>query len=237
MQILCLRLEREGKGLRKAVLKGYRIDGKLEQIAIGTNHATHNINHLFKLFELKIAHIEPALGIELFILEASAVEAISPLQEALWTTKVGLDHLGVAELLDRLAGKVGAAAIHRYLPDEHHWPERSIKPASSLQEKPKTHWRSERPRPVKLLPAPEHIEVTAPIPDYPPMVFIYKGIRHTIKKADGPERIEREWWLEDGQHRDYYIVEDEKGQRYWLFRSGHYTDDQVNQWFIHGFFA
>jgi protein ImuB len=92
------------------------------------------------------------------------------------------------------------------------------------------------PRPVQLLSKPERIEVTAPIPDYPPMLFRYKGKLHKIKKADGPERIEREWWLEEGQHRDYYSVEDENGHRYWLFRSGHYTDNSY-QWFIHGFFA
>jgi protein ImuB len=33
------------------------------------------------------------------------------------------------------------------------------------------------------------------------------------------------------------MVEDEAGQRYWLFRSGHYTADHRHQWFIHGFFA
>ena len=69
------------------------------------------------------------------------------------------------------------------------------------------------------------------------MLFRYKGELHRIKKADGPERIEREWWLETGAHRDYYCVEDEKGQRYWLFRLGHYDADQPHQWFIHGFFA
>jgi len=31
-------------------------------------------------------------------------------------------------------------------------------------------------------------------------------------------------------------VEDEEGKRYWLFRSGHYSDKKY-QWFIHGFFA
>ncbi len=69
------------------------------------------------------------------------------------------------------------------------------------------------------------------------MLFRYKGRLHTIKKADGPERIEREWWIEGGPHRDYYIVEDEDGGRYWLFRSGHYAENEPNQWFIHGFFA
>ncbi|WP_295797458.1 DNA polymerase Y family protein [Mucilaginibacter sp.] len=237
LETLCKRLQQEGKGLRTAVLKGYRVDGKLEQVQIGTNRATYNSGHLFKLFELQIAKIEPALGIELFTLTAPKVEDVSPLQEALWAGKPGLDDLGVAELLDRLAGKIGPGAIHRYLPDEHYWPERSVKVAGSIRERPSVDWRTDRPRPVQLLNRPEPIEVSAPIPDYPPMLFIYKGKRHQIKKADGPERIEREWWLDAGQHRDYYNVEDEEGQRYWLFRSGHYAGSQGNQWFIHGFFA
>jgi protein ImuB len=237
LEMLCKRLHKEGKGVRTATFKGYRIDGNLVQIGIGTNRATHNINHLFKLFELKISTIEPALGIELFVLEASKVEDVSLDQEALWIEeRNGLDNLNVAELLDRLASKVGANTIHRYLPEEHYWPERSIKQVASLQDKANTTWRNDRPRPVKLLPYPQRIDVTAPIPDYPPMLFRYKGIVHHIKKADGPERIEREWWLDTGEHRDYYTVEDEEGKRYWLFRSGHYSGEQ-SQWFIHGFFA
>ena len=76
----------------------------------------------------------------------------------------------------------------------------------------------------------------APIPDYPPMNFRYKGKLHTIKKADGPERIEQEWWIEQGQHRDYYYVEDEEGCRYWLFRLGHYEEASF-RWFVHGVFV
>ncbi|MEJ7780274.1 MAG: DNA polymerase Y family protein [Daejeonella sp.] len=237
LEMLCARLQQEGKGLRTAVFKGYRIDGKVVQMEIGTNLASHNTRHLFKLFELKISTLEPALGIELFILEAPKVEDIPPAQEALWAGKPGLEDTAIAELLDRLAGKVGANTIHRYLPDEHYWPERSIKVSSSIREKAVLTWRSDRPRPVQLLARPEQIEVTAPIPDYPPMLFRYKGEVHQVKKADGPERIEREWWLEGGQHRDYYHIEDENGQRYWLFRSGHYNGGGSDQWFIHGFFA
>ena len=237
LEILCKRLQQEGKGIRTAVFKGYRIDGKVVQMEIGTNLASHNTHHLFKLFELKISTLEPALGIELFVLEAPKVEDIPPQQEALWAGKPGLEDTALAELLDRLANKIGADTIHRYLPDEHYWPERSIRISSSIKDKPSIRWRSDKPRPVQLLSRPEHIEVTAPIPDYPPMLFRYKNKVHHVKKADGPERIEREWWLEGGQHRDYYHVEDQNGQRYWLFRSGHYNGDGSNEWFIHGFFA
>lgn len=235
LKTLCHRLQQEQKGLRVAVFKCYRMDGKVVQVDIGTNRPSHNITHLFKLFEIKLPAIEPALGIELFVLEAPKVEDQYPLQEKLWDGSGGLGDERLSELLDRLTGKTGVQAM-RYIPAEHYWPERSFKPASSLNEKLTTSWKTDRLRPLHLLPTPERIEVTAPIPDYPPMLFRHKGKLHTIIKADGPERIAQEWWLQQGQHRDYYRVEDENGGRYWLFRLGHY-DDKNFQWYVHGFFA
>jgi protein ImuB len=236
LNTLCLRLQQEQKGLRTAVFKGYRVDGKVEQVDIVTSRPSHTINHLFKLFKHKLQTIEPALGIDLFVLEAPTVEDHFPQQEKMWEGSVGLEDVRVSELVDRIASRVGMNAIHRYVPDEHYWPERSFKPASSLQEKVTTAWRADKLRPLQLLPVPQPIEVTAPIPDYPPMLFRYKGQLHTIVRADGPERIEQEWWLQQGEHRDYYRVEDEEGHRYWLFRLGHYHD-KIDRWFIHGFFA
>lgn len=232
---LCLRLQRDQMGLRTAVFKGYRVDGKVVQVQIGTHRSTYHVEHLFKLFETKLTTLEPDMGIELFVLEAPKVEEHLPSQEKIWGETGGLGDVRVAELIDRLAARVGASSIHRYLPDEHYWPERSFKPAESLHEKPIIEWL-EKLRPLQLLPAPAPIEVTAPIPDYPPMLFRYRNKIHKIVKADGPERIEQEWWLQQGQHRDYYRVEDEAGCRYWLFRLGHYHDENY-QWFLHGFFS
>jgi protein ImuB len=233
---LCLRLQQEQKGLRAAILKCYRVDGKVEQVDIGTNRPSYHVNHLFKLFEIKLSSIEPAMGIEVFILEAPNVEDHYAQQQKMWEDSGGLEDMRLSELIDRLAARTGMRAIHRYLPDEHYWPERSLKPALSIQEKLTTSWFADKLRPLQLLPIPERIEVTAPIPDYPPMLFRHKGKLHKILRADGPERIEQEWWLQQGKHRDYYSVEDEDGHRYWIFRSGHY-DDETFQWYLHGFFA
>jgi protein ImuB len=234
---LCQQLQNNGQGLRNATLKCYRVDGAIVQVSIGTNRPSHQVAHLFKLFELKIPEIEPDLGIELFILTAGVTAPLSPAQEALWATNPAVDNQVVSALIDRLEGRLGTGIIQRYLPAAHYWPERSLKPATQLSETPSMPWRTDRPRPTLLLKEPAPVEVTAPIPDYPPMLFRYQGQLHHIKKADGPERIEREWWLDGpGEHRDYYTVEDEAGQRYWLFRSGHYKAN-TSQWFIHGFFA
>lgn len=235
LEVLCKRLQKEQKGLRIVCFKCYRVDGKIEQVQIATNSPSYSVKHLFKLFEIKLPTIEPDLGIEFFVLEAPKVEDQSSAQQKLWEPMLSLNNVQLSELMDRLAGKVGSNAIYRFLPDEHYWPERSFKPALSLQEQKTTEWKLDRPRPTQLLATPENIEVTAPVPDYPPMNFRYKGKLHKIKKADGPERIEQEWWIQEGQHRDYYAVEDEEGCRYWLFRLGHY--DEEYQWFIHGVFA
>lgn len=234
--MLCQRLQKEGKGIRTAKLVCYRIDGELQSISIGTSRATYNEQHLFKLFELHIDTIEPALGIELFVLESPKVEEVVITQESMWSTTAGLDDKNVTELIDRINGKLGNI-VHRYLPDEHYWPERSYKEAISIQEKSSTEWKLDRPRPIHLLPQPELIQVTAPVPDYPPINFRYKNIVHKIQRADGPERIEREWWMDAGEHRDYYYVEDTEGKRYWLFRLGHYENIVSPKWYIHGFFA
>jgi protein ImuB len=235
LERLCLKLYREGKGLRTALLTCYRVDNEIQQVSISTGRASRNTKHLFMLFELKISTIRPALGIELFLLEAGLTEELNATQEALWNAP-GCDEKVVAELLDKIVGKIGMDKVHRYLPEEHYWPERSYKEAGSLGEKPATLWRTDRMRPVCLLPRPEKIEVSVLLPDYPPLLFRYRSKLYRIVKADGPERIEREWWLEGGLHRDYYTVEDESGARYWLFRSGHF-DDKQSAWYIHGFFA
>lgn len=232
---LCMRLEKERKGIRMAIFKAYRVDGNEQQLKVTTSKATRNEEHLFKLFQIRIPSLKPNLGFELFTLHAMRIEEISMEQNAMWTEQK-YDVAGVAELLDKLGGRLGMDVIHRYLPAEHYWPERSIKEAADVEEEPITQWRTDVPRPLHLLSKPERIEVSAPIPDHPPMLFRYKNQVHAVQKADGPERIEQEWWIEQNIFRDYYCVEDEAGRRYWLFRSGHYHEGEP-EWFIHGFFA
>lgn len=237
LKTLCNRLRKEGKGLRTAYFRCYRMDSTAQGIEIATSRASHVEEHLLQLFSIKLSTLEPKNGIELFALEATKVEDYAPIQESLWEMRGRLDSEKLSQLIDRIACKFGTEVIHRYLPAEHHLPERSYKKAAILEEQNSIEWRTDKRRPLQVLATPERIEVTAPIPDYPPMNFRYKGTLYTITKADGPERIEQEWWIHDGEHRDYYSVEDEEGCRYWLFRLGHYRGDKSHQWFLHGFFA
>jgi protein ImuB len=110
-------------------------------------------------------------------------------------------------------------------------------------------WDGDIPRPIRLFPYPEPVEVMAPLPDDPPMQFRWRGRLHRVRAAEGPERIGREWWREapapeaetdkeDGTMRDYYRVEDEAGGRYWIFREGLFTPGAPPpRWFLHGLFG
>ena len=106
-------------------------------------------------------------------------------------------------------------------------------------------WPLDRPRPIRLLPRPDPVEVAAPIPDDPPILFRWRRVVHRIRHAEGPERIAVEWWRAlgtppdqlDNAMRDYYRVEDEAGRRFWLYRRGLYRPHPTPRWYLHGFFA
>jgi len=101
-----------------------------------------------------------------------------------------------------------------------------------------------QPRPLLLLPRAEPAEVTALVPDGPPRRFSWRGVTYEVAGAQGPERIAAEWWRNHNGHRapeptrDYYLVEDAAGHRFWLFREGLYgRETAAARWFVHGLFA
>ena len=235
---LCAQMNVKGLGLREGVLQVFRLDGRTERVSIGTGSPSRNAKHLFKLFEEKLPHIDPGPGIETFILSAPKVELVSVTQNGMDMDADNYFHDdNLPELVDRLAARLGANRIYGVVPRESHWPERAVKPVGPLDQKPPEGWAADKERPVMLLARPEPIDVMAPVPDDPPLLFRLKGVLHRIRASEGPERLEAEWWLRSGELRDYYRLEDEEGNRYWVFRSGHYRPEEKSNWYLHGFFA
>ncbi len=74
-----------------------------------------------------------------------------------------------------------------------------------------------------------------------PGAFLWRRVRRRLRAAEGPERIAPEWWRADpgwtGGVRDYWRVEDEAGDRFWLFREAGGQRDAAPRWFLHGVFA
>lgn len=235
---LCTQMEAAPCGLRTGELQCFRLDGRTQTLSIGTGSPSSRRKHLFKLLAEKLGTLDPGPGIETFILSASRTEAITATQDAMDMDAGCQFHDGnLPELVDRLSSRLGPPNIYRMIPRESHWPERAEKKAGAMQEPPAENWPQDKERPVMLLARPEPIDVMAPVPDYPPMLFRHRGQLHRIRHADGPERLEAEWWLRTGELRDYYRLEDEAGNRFWVFRQGHYRPEEKSGWFLHGFFA
>ena len=102
-------------------------------------------------------------------------------------------------------------------------------------------WPRRLHAPARLLNPPRRIEALAGLPDHPPSAFTWRRRRHRIRRAEGPERIYGEWWRHDCETRsirDYYQVEDQTGQRFWLFRQGNGQNLGTGDlsWFLHGLF-
>ena len=239
LQHLTRRLGEDGVGARQLALTLYRVDGRIERAAIGTAFPARDPRHLWRLFEERLPGIAPGLGIEDMVLTATSAEPLAAAQLGLDGDEGG-NNADLGALIDRLVNRFGARALARPVLRESHIPERAVRFVQPLAEAATASWNPARLRPIRLLPRPEPIEATAPIPDDPPLLFRWRQRAHRVRAADGPERIAAEWWRGMGKQgeepRDYYRVEDEDGQRFWLYRAGLYRPDRAPRWFLHGFF-
>ncbi|PZQ51114.1 MAG: nucleotidyltransferase [Novosphingobium pentaromativorans] len=238
-------LTRAGTGARALDLHFQRVDGLVQAIRVGTATPTRDAAHMTKLLAQKLGGIDPGLGIEAMTLIASLVQpmAASQMGSILAGERRGPD---LAAIVDTLANRFGGRRLFRVQPRESTMPEREVEDVPALFRRAGTGWQDDLPRPSRMIVPPESIEVMAMLPDHPPAMFIWRGRRHRVAQADGPERLHGEWWRESGHEadtpytvRDYFQVETAAGGRYWIFRlgDGESADTGPMRWFIHGAFA
>ncbi|TBG25389.1 DNA polymerase Y family protein [Rhizobium leguminosarum] len=236
---LCLELQAKGLGVRRTDLIIHRVDNTIQALRAGTAKPVRDVAWLTKLLQDRIEKIDPGFGIEKLSLAATLVEALDDRQ--IVSSLIETADVDVTTLIDIL-GNRGTQRIYRLAPVASDVPERSVQRISPVADEEGHTWPLIWPRPVRLIDRPEQIEVIALLPDHPPVSFTWRGKRRRVKRADGPERIFGEWWRRTSEWmavRDYFTVEDETGERYWIYRSGDGIDADTgsHRWFIHGTFA
>jgi protein ImuB len=238
---LCEVLAARHEGARRLDLVFRRVDGSFASIRIGTTAPSHAAKHLTKLLLQRLETIDPGFGIEEAVLSAPLTQTLEPDQiHSALTDENRADDLPM--LIDNLANRIGANHLYRFEPVESDLPERSVRAVGALAPSTSASWPSELPRPVRMLERPEQVEALALLPDHAPAQFTWRGRRHRVTRADGPERVFGEWWTsneEIASVRDYFQVEDEQGRRFWLFRAGDGEDPNTGsqRWWLHGMFG
>lgn len=231
-------LEAAGLGVRRLDLACDRIDGETQRATIGTARATRDGAHLLRLMAARIERLEPGFGLETLRLVATRVEPLDarPIEGGL----AGREVPDLSALVDRLAVRLGRRRVFRLSALESDLPERSVTRFDPLA--PASGW-PRWPRPARLLAPPEPVDyVLAEHPDGAPVRFTWRGRAYKVAAGDGPERVYGEWWRradEAGTVRDYFQIESEEGQRFWLFRTG--DPDMPGSgdftWHMHGIFG
>ena len=186
--------------------------------------------------------IDSGFGFEAVSLDITLAERMDPRQSSLAGLGEDNDRTArCAALIDGLRQRLGPRSVRRFEPVESHLPEkaeicRATADASPSWPRP----ASPRLRPPLLLRHAEPAQVLAVMPEGAPRRFRWRGEMHGVALAQGPERIAAEWWREREPlpTRDYYLVENEEGRRFWLYREGLYGRETASpRWFVHGFFA
>jgi protein ImuB len=265
---LCVKLEAEGMGAQSFHLFLYRVDHKVMSFSVNGARATRDPDHIARLFanrsERLTGEFDAGFGIDIIRLAASSVSELDTTQIGAFETRDGAEDLD--RLYDRITSKLGPLSVVRSRPVNSHIPEKAVVLEPVIAREADDPHAAPDPtlrRPLRLLPAPEPINVIAQVPHGPPVSMTWRRIRYRFVKASGPERIATAWWLvteplkptrprrkdeppldpkkvyftDSTTTRDYYIAEDDGGRRFWLFREGLYGEGGTPAWFMHGFFS
>jgi protein ImuB len=237
---LCEELELRGLGARRLDLLFGLVDNSVQAIRVGTALPVRNVKRLTRLLCDKIETIDPGFGIEIMRLAATAAEPFATKQAI--SSLIDEPEVDVSGLIDILSNRVGENRLYRFAPVASDVPERSVQRVAAAAPATGDGWPIHWPRPARLLAPPEPIETVALLPDHPPVQFTWRGSRRRVRRADGPERVFGEWWKRDAEFiavRDYFQVEDDAGERFWIFRAGDGEDAATgsHKWFLHGIFG
>ncbi|HYI82818.1 MAG TPA: DNA polymerase Y family protein, partial [Acetobacteraceae bacterium] len=170
LPVLCGELEKAGQGARRLVLLAFRVDGGVQEVAVGTGLPSRDPAHFARLFREKLERLSPGFGFERLALEARSTEAMTVAQAALPGRRDSIARADnpwdLAQLLDRLSQRL---AVWRLAPRASHWPERAVQRVGVFDPVAlPTGWNA-APRPLRLLRRPLALQAMAMLPDGPPL--------------------------------------------------------------------
>lgn len=243
-------LEARGVGGRVFELVLFRVDGRVFRVLVRASQPLRDPKRISSLFSERLAAVHDDLdagfGFELLRLNVIEHELFKASQGDF--TGDGEGDASFADFVDKVSARFGASCLQIAELRQSHLPERAedFVPAMAARivgenVEEAFAFVPKADRPLRLFRYPEPIEAfAATVPDGPPQRFRWRRIVHRVVRAEGPERISPEWWLDgkDTEERDYFRLESEAGRRFWIFREGRYKSGKAAPiWRIHGILA
>ncbi|MEM9531399.1 MAG: DNA polymerase Y family protein [Pseudomonadota bacterium] len=184
--------------------------GEHTPLKFGLLELDRDSQRLFDLTRERLQQLTLRAPVRQLVLRASRLFAFDAVAEDLFQARAPLSEL--ARLLERLRARLGADGVHSLGLHADHRPERGSRPWPVNEPSPQVASPA-NPRPLWLLPRPR------PLPGCSGQIL------------SGPERIESGWWDGVDIRRDYYVVEQRRGERWWI-----YQDCRTRGWYLHGLF-
>jgi protein ImuB len=236
-------LQAHGEGA--VVVTGrFECEGSAEvKFEIGLFRPSASAPHIVKLLRLQTERLTLPAPVVRMCLHAVRTAPLDERQGELFADPGQNAAPERAALLERLSGRLGSAAVVRPVRQADAVPERAYryvpivgrrlrtkgKKTTTPPPSPMVAAAAVNERPLRLLTPPVRVG-TASVKNGPPTSFQWQRKLHAIARHWGPERIETGWWR-NTVRRDYYRVETNTGQRFWLFR-----DLRDGAWYLHGSF-
>ncbi|MFP6758066.1 MAG: DNA polymerase Y family protein, partial [Alphaproteobacteria bacterium] len=128
LETLCGGLAHAGLGARRLALTLFRLDGDVRAIEIGTSRPAREARALARLFADRFDGLDVGEGIEVMLLAAAATDSL-PAHQTGFTVADGAIYdggAGLADLVDRLANRIGEGRVARLGPRASHQPDRAV---------------------------------------------------------------------------------------------------------------
>lgn len=222
------------------------------QLQVGLFQPSADPRHWWSLLQLQLDQVRLADAVEEIRVVATATGPLTPRQRELFACPTRDEPAALAALIERVSSRLGRARVvqpqlqaeaqvefaYRCRPLTGESPAPTATSSLGKRTRPAAPPAVPAPaplgpllRPLRLFDPPVPVAVIGIALDGPPALFHYHRQPYRVARCFGPERIETGWWRGPSSRRDYYRVETDSGQRFWLFR-----ELQAQQWFLHGSF-
>jgi len=232
---LCDGLAKRGLGAREVRITFDRSDLDPATLDIALSRACADPRHLWTVVRPRTERINMGFGVDRITIRATTTGPIRHIQRTHWVTgatTAAQDARQISEMVDVLAGRLGADRVTMARPVATHIPDRAFRyepifgrrgRRSVLATSAPEALVPPRARPTRLFDRAEPAWVIAVTPVGPPYRIEWRSAIHEVVRAIGPERIACEWWREltatlAGHSHDYFRICTREGRWLWMRR-------------------